>query len=273
MTSPLFRGPVRAVIFDWAGTVVDFGSRAPASAFQQVFEGEGVPITLDEARGPMGMGKREHIRAVSQMPAVATRWREARGQDCDERDVDRMYAAFVPIQIACIKLHADLIPGTLDTVAALDARGIKVGSTTGYAREMMEVLVPEAAERGFAPEAVVCASDVSEARPSPLMCYRNALDLGVWPLEACIKVDDTIPGIHEGRNAGMWTVGVTLTGNELGLSPAELAALPADERARRNGIANQRLRAAGAHFVIDGVGELMAVVDEIERRLALGERP
>ncbi len=273
MTSFLYRGPVRAVIFDWAGTVVDFGSRAPASAFQQVFESEGVPITVDEARGPMGMGKREHIQAVCRMPAVAERWREKHGRDCDERDVDRMYAAFVPIQIACIKLHADLVPGTLDTLAALDERGIKIGSTTGYAREMMDVLVPEAAERGFAPDAMVCASDVLEARPSPLMCYRNALALGVWPLEACIKVDDTVPGIEEGRNAGMWTVGVTLTGNELGLSPAELAALPAEERAHRNGVAAARLGTAGAHFVIDGVGDLMAVVDEVERRLARGERP
>ncbi len=273
MKSFVYRGPVRAVIFDWAGTVVDFGSRAPAIAFQQVFAGEGVPITLDEARVPMGMGKRDHIRAVSQLPAVAERWRARHGRDCDEPDVDRMYADFVPIQIGCLAAHADLIPGTRGTVAALRARGVRIGSTTGYSREMMEALVPEATRRGFTPDAWWCASDVREARPSPLMCYRNALDLGVWPLEACVKVDDTTPGIDEGRNAGMWTVAVTVTGNEFGLSREELAALPADEVRERRARAERRMSEAGAHFAIDGVADLLSVIDEIERRIARGERP
>lgn len=273
MSTHPYRGPVRAVIFDWAGTAVDFGSRAPAIAFQQVFAAEGVPITLDEARVPMGMGKRDHIRAVSRLASVAERWRRARGAPCEELDVDRMYASFVPIQIACLAAHADLVPGTLETVAALRARGIRIGSTTGYSREMMDVLVPEALRRGFAPDAVACASDVVEARPSPLMCYRAALDLGVWPLAACIKVDDTLPGIDEGLNAGMWTVGVTLSGNELGLDADEVSRLPASELDVWRKRAERRMLDAGAHFVIDGVGDLVRCVDDVARRLAAGERP
>lgn len=273
MSTRDYRGPVRAVIFDWAGTVVDFGSRAPAIAFQQVFAAEGVPISLEEARVPMGMGKRDHIRAVSQLAAVAERWRGVHGRTCDEVEVDRMYASFVPIQIACLADHAEVIPGTLATVAALRERDIRIGSTTGYSREMMDVLVPEAARRGFAPDAMACASDVSVARPSPLMCYRVALDLGVWPLAACVKVDDTIPGIEEGLNAGMWTVGVTLTGNELGLGPEEVARLPASELDVWRHRAERRMLDAGAHFVIDGVADLPRCVDEVAQRLAAGERP
>jgi phosphonoacetaldehyde hydrolase len=69
-------GPrIRLVVFDWAGTTVDHGSRAPVAAFVRAFAGHGVEVTPDEARGPMGLHKRDHIRAMLQMPAVARRWR------------------------------------------------------------------------------------------------------------------------------------------------------------------------------------------------------
>jgi phosphonoacetaldehyde hydrolase len=45
---------IKAVIFDWAGTIIDHGSRAPTEAFREIFRRSRVPITADEARGPMG---------------------------------------------------------------------------------------------------------------------------------------------------------------------------------------------------------------------------
>lgn len=109
----------------------------------------------------------------------------------------------------------------------LSRRGIRVGSTTGYTREMTSALVAAAAQGGFAPDAVVCADEVPEGRPAPRMALEAARRLNAWPMRACVKIGDTVADIAEGRNAGMWSVGLTRTGNELGLSEAEAAALPA----------------------------------------------
>jgi phosphonoacetaldehyde hydrolase len=268
-----YRGGIKAVIFDWAGTVIDYGSRAPAGVFVEVYKRHGVEISQPEARGPMGMEKRAHIAAIAAMPGVADRWREANAADLGDADIDRMYDEFLPLQLACLPNYSELIPGTLETIAALRARGIKVGSSTGYSRKLMDVVEAEARARGFVPDAVVCADDVPQGRPAPWMCFENAKRLGVWPMQACVKVDDTVPGIEAGLNAGMWSIGVVKTGNEIGLSEAEIDALAAAERERRLRQGRQRLLQSGAHYVIDAIGGLVEVIDEIETRLARGERP
>lgn len=264
---------LRAVVFDWAGTVVDFGSRAPIAAFVRVFADFGVPIAVEEARRPMGLAKRAHIAALGGQPRIALAWKARHGHDFGEADIDRIYQVFEPFSARVVTEHAELIPGTVETVTALRQRGIRIGSTTGYPRAIMQPLLRLAAGQGYAPDNLVCAGDLAEGRPSPMMMYRCFLDLGVWPAAACVKVDDTAPGIAEGLSAGCWTVGVSLTGNALGLSREALAALPADEQARRGGAAAAELSAAGAHYVIDGVGDLLPVIDAIAARLLLGERP
>lgn len=266
-------GAVQALIVDWAGTVIDFGSRAPAGVFVEVFAREGVTVSLAEARVPMGMEKRDHIRELSRMPAVADRWQQKHGRAIDESDIDRMYDAFLPLQLECLPRYADLIPGTLGIVAACRARGMKIGSSTGYSRVLMDVVAAEAKQRGFVPDAIVCADDVPQGRPAPWMCFANLQQLGVWPVEAAIKIDDTAPGIEAGLNAGMWTVGVAESGNEMGLARDELAALDAAEHDRRIRAAYGRLYRAGAHYVINSIADLLPVIESIERRLEAGERP
>lgn len=268
-----YRGPVQAVIFDWAGTTVDFGCMAPTAVFMEVFRAQGVAITPKEARGPMGMHKRAHIETLLALPEVGERWRQAHGRDWTQADVDGLYDAFLPLQLQTLAQHCDLIPGTLETVAALRARGIKIGSSTGYTEALMEVLVPEAARRGYSPDAVVCGAQVPAGRPFPWMCYVNAMRLGVYPLEAIVKVGDTIADIEEGRNAGMWTVGVVMTGNLIGLPQAELLALHDVERQERYHDACRQMLAAGAHVVIPGIADLLPVIDAIQVRLASGGRP
>ncbi len=267
------RGPVHAVIFDWAGTTVDFGCMAPVECFLEVFRRRGVPITLAEARGPMGTHKRTHIQRITEMPAVAARWLAEVGGPPTDADVDAMFAEFVPLQLACLANNAEPIPGCLDTVARLRARGIKIGSTTGFTREMMDVLLPETARRGYAPDTIVAATDVPAGRPYPFMCLKNVIDLQISSVEGCVKVDDTLAGIQEGLNAGMWTVGVAMTGNEVGMPEAALAALTPTARAELRATAYRRMLGAGAHYVIDGISDLLPVIDAIESRMSCGERP
>lgn len=268
-----YRGPLKAILLDWAGTTMDYGCSAPAVVFVQVYERQGVPITIPEARAPMGAHKKVHIRKISQQEAVRERWQARHGRLPDERDVDAMFSDFVPRQLAVLAEYADLIPGTLEAVKDFRARGLKIGSTTGYTREMMDLVLREAEQRGYAPDAAVCASDVPEGRPAPFMCLQNMIELQVYPPEAVVKVDDTLPGIEEGLNAGMWAIGLAKTGNEIGLNAGEIARLSDDELEPKLQRAYTRMAQAGAHYVVDGIWNVPAVLDEISARVRRGERP
>jgi phosphonoacetaldehyde hydrolase len=262
-----------AVVFDWAGTVVDFGSQAPMGAFVELFASEDVAITVAEARVPMGLPKWQHIQALGRLPTVAAAWRRRHGRDMDVADIDRLYERFTPMNRAAVPRHAQLIEGVPTLMRELRERGLKIGSTTGYNREIMDVLVPLAATQGFVPDNLVCAGDVRENRPAPLGMYRCFIELGVWPARRVVKVDDTVPGLMEGRHAGCWTVAITVSGNETGLSAEAWAALPADEQSRRRTAAAARLAVAQPDYTIDTVAELLPVLQAIERRLAAGEGP
>lgn len=268
-----YTGPLRAALLDWAGTTMDYGCYAPAVVFIEVYRRHGVEISMAEARVPMGAHKKVHIRKISEIPEVAERWKSVHDRPSNEEDVEAMFQEFIPLQCDCLAEYADLIPGTLETVTAMRSRGLKIGSTTGYLPEMVEILLKEAKERGYEPDSTVCAGDVPAGRPEPWMCLRNAEILGVYPMEAIVKIGDTLPDIEEGLNAGMWTIGLAKTGNELGLNESEVSALSDPELNARLNRARQRMRETGAHYVVDSIADVMPVLDEIDGRLKDGERP
>ncbi|MEM8945823.1 MAG: phosphonoacetaldehyde hydrolase [Planctomycetota bacterium] len=256
-------GPLRALILDWAGTVVDFGSCAPVAAVIEAFRSLEVPVSREQARAPMGKAKREHIRAMLSEQAVASQWESTHGGDI-ESAIDTVYERFLPIQRQLLADHAKLIPGCVESIDRCRARGMKIGSSTGYTRELMDILMPLVAEQGYEPDAMVCASDMSEGRPAPWMCFENARMLGVYPPQAIVKVDDTLVGIEAGLNAGMWTVGVASSGNLVGLSLQEYSDLDTSEQERLTDAARQQLLQSGAHVVIDSVAELTDAIEQIE---------
>ncbi len=268
-----YRGPLKAVILDWAGTTMDYGCFAPAVVFVDVYKRKNVPISIEQARIPMGAHKKVHIRELSQMEAVAARWQEVHGQKPSEDDIETMFQDFVPLQLKCLADYADLIPGTIEAVARFRKRGLKIGSSTGYLGEMMELLLEEARKRGYEPDASVCASDVPAGRPQPWMCLENAKKLEVYPMESIVKIGDTLPDIWEGLNAGMWTIGLAKTGNEMGLTLKEIDALDPEIYERRLKRAYDRLAQAGAHYVVDGIGDVEPALDEIQARVSRGDKP
>ena len=268
-----YHGPVKGVILDWAGTTMDYGCYAPAVVFTEVYKRRGVEITIEEAREPMGAHKKVHIRKISQIPAVAKRWQKVHNRPCAEDDVEAMFQEFIPLQLNCLADYADLIPGTLKAVDKFRRRGLKIGSTTGYTGEMMDLLLNEAKKRGYIPDSTVCATDVPAGRPEPWMCFKNAENLRIYPMEAIVKIGDTLPDIEEGLNAGMWTVGLAKTGNEVGLNEEELKSLEHEDLGRRMARAQNRMAQAGAHYVVDGIWDCDAIIDKINARLARGERP
>jgi phosphonoacetaldehyde hydrolase len=254
----------KAVVFDWAGTMIDFGSFAPMGAFVDTFAKFGVAVTIPDARKPMGLPKRAHIAAMLAEPHIAEGWRVAQGALPDEAAIDAVYKLFVPLNEEVVSNYCTLVPGALETANHIRAKGMKIGSTTGYTRSIMQRVLPLAAAQGYAPDNLVCADDLPLGRPTAIGMYKCFLDLMVHPASAVIKVDDTEPGIAEGVEAGCITVGLTLSGNEAGLTPDELAALsPAERQALHERVA-AKLIAAGADYVIGTVAELPALIDRLE---------
>jgi phosphonoacetaldehyde hydrolase len=264
---------VEAVIFDWAGTTVDHGSLAPVRAMTELFARQGISLSDADARRDMGIFKKDHIRRILAMPHVEAAWRDQNGSASDERTVETLFEKFQPLQTEVLEAYSQVIGGTVEITERLQRQGLKVGSTTGYTRPMLDRLLRCAAAQGYRPDAALCPDDTGGGRPYPWMCLRIALEFRVCAAAAVVKVGDTESDIMEGLNAGMWSVGVSASGNEVGMSAAEWEALRDEQRAGLTAKACEKLRAAGAHYVIERVSELGPILEQIDTRLAAGERP
>lgn len=258
---------VQGVVMDWAGTAVDFGCFAPLGAFLKMFKEWNIDISYAQAREPMGMLKIDHIRTILQMADVDTKFRSALGRAWSEDDVKAMNAAFEKHLFASLADYTDPIPGVVGTIAELRAKGLKIGSTTGFTAAMMEVVRPAAAAKGYRVDNLVTPDGLSAGRPAPYMVYKNMIDLAIDAPECVVKVGDTIADIREGLNAKVWSVGIVTGSNELGLDEAEYAAMPAGELAEMKAKVRNKMIAAGADFVLDNITELPACIEGINARM------
>jgi phosphonoacetaldehyde hydrolase len=257
---------VRLVVFDWAGTAIDFGCHGPTAAFVRAFSTKGVEVTPAEARGPMGLHKRDHLRVMLEDPAVAAKWRAAAGHDPTPDDVEDLYRLVTPLQVEAAAQGA-LVPGLLDAVAWLRDRGIAIGTTTGYFRAAADACLAAAKRQGFAPDVAVCADDVPAGRPAPWMIFRAMEAVGVYPPTAVAKLGDTVPDIEEGLHAGAWAVGLVDGSSEMGLTEAEFATLTESDREARRESVREKFLAAGADAVIDNFDDLPELIDALNEQL------
>lgn len=262
-----YQGRIKAVIFDMAGTIVDYGSCAPAGVFVRVFAQKQIKATIEQARVPMGMHKRDHIKIMTEMPEIASQWLEVYGHECSDSDRDEMYEAFIPLQLEQLPFYSSLIPGFLDVVERIKNNDILIATTTGYNRQMADIVLSEMAKAGFEPDVSICAEDVPNGRPYPWMLYHSMEKLGVFPPEAILKVGDTIPDIEAGLNAGVWTAGVLIHGNGVGLPQEEVEKLNDEQLACKLDYARSRFDEAGSHFVIEHISNCPDVIDEINTAL------
>ena len=264
---------LQAAILDWAGTVVDFGSFAPTQIFVEAFAEFDVQVSIEEARGPMGMGKWDHIRTLCDVPEIAERYRKVFGRTPTDDDVTAIYNRFMPLQIEKIAVHSALIPGALDTLTGLRQGGLRIGSCSGYPKVVMDKVVELAAQNGYVADHVVATDETPNGRPWPAQALANVIALGVEDVAACVKVDDTVPGILEGRRAGMWTVALVCSGNALGLSWDGYRALNALELDSERKRIHELFAGSRPHYLIDTINELPEVIADINRRLAEGVMP
>jgi phosphonoacetaldehyde hydrolase len=271
-----YRGKVKGLVLDWSGTVADAYVIAPAVVFVEVFTKHGVEISMQEARGPMGLRKDLHIKALTEVPEIRERWTQIKGKAPDQGDVDAMFADFVPMQLDCLRQYTGLLPGVAEVCQRLQKDyGLKIGVSTGFTRAMVDILQEDAKKQGFHPDATVAGDEVEHgARPKPFMVYRNLDLMDIHPIQSVVKVDDTVSGVGEALEAGCWGVGVARYSNYMDIDTMEMeASLPAEEIERRVALTREILRKTGAHYVLDSIVELPEVIDDINERLARGEKP
>ena len=270
-----YRGKVKGLVLDWSGTTADAYVIAPAVVFVEVFKKHGVEISMIEARGPMGLRKDLHIKALTEEPEIRERWKGVHGKNPDQGDVDKMFEDFVPMQLDCLQKYTTLLPGVAETTQKFQKQGIKIGSSTGFVRSMVDILEEAAKKQGYVPDASVAGDEVVHgARPKPFMVYRNLDLMDIHPIQSVVKVDDTISGIGEALEAGCWGVGIASYSNYMNINTLEEAdSLPKEEIARRLGLTREILRKAGAHYVIDTFDQLIDVIKDEKKHLARGEKP
>jgi phosphonoacetaldehyde hydrolase len=264
---------LHSVLFDWAGTLIDPGSVAPVVVFQKIFEHQGIPVTLAQAREPMGMGKREHIAAICRMPTVESAWKERYGQIPGDSEIDELYRQFLPLQLETLAHHDRLIEGTAEAVRELRRQGLAIGSSTGYTRALMEPLLKSARQQGLEVDCCICSDDVPAGRPKPWMIHLALQRLDRFPAWGAVVVDDTLVGIRAGSHAGCWTVAVSESGNEMGLPADQLAAMPKPQRERRREEIERRFAEAGADLVIASVAQLPQAIEQIRDGIHRGRLP
>ena len=258
---------IQAVILDWAGTAVDFGSTSPMSAFKEAFRRAGVEVTDDETRAPMGLLKRDHIRTMLAMPRIAACWKEKYGREANSDDVEKIYADFEPALMAVLPRHCDLKPGLLDAVKFWRDNDVKIGSTTGFTTSMMEVVTRAAARAGYSPDTFVTADDTGGfGRPWPYMVFENMRRLQLADVRRIVKIGDTMSDIREGKNAGLITVGVTKGSSQIGLDRASWDVLSLEEQYKLRKKAREEFFNAGADYVIDSLNEVPMLFEELNNR-------
>jgi len=254
---------IECVIMDWAGTAVDFGCFAPVNAFIDAFGEIAIRVAVEEVREPMGVAKIEHVRQLLRMERINQAFKAAFQRDWNEEDVFQLNRSFEKYLFASLTDYTDPIPQVIDTVSLLRQKGIKIGSTTGYTRAMMNVVEPSARSKGYFPDNCVTPDGLPVGRPAPFMIFKNMIDMNVQSTDCVVKVGDTIEDIREGLNAKVWTVGVVVGSNELGLSEADINSLSETELDEKKAHVRRKMAEAGAHYVIDTISALPEVIERI----------
>lgn len=261
-------GKIQMVVFDWGGTTVDYGSMAPATVFERVFSEAGIHLTRDEINRPMGMEKKSHIRELLKSESGNRQWLALHHTAWTEDDVNGLYENFENKLADVVAEYSSPIPGTVEAAAELRKAGILIGSTTGYTSQIMEKVIPAAKAGGYEADCVVTPDLVGSGRPAPFMIFECMRRMNVYPPASVVKAGDTIVDIREGKNAGVWSIGILTASNLLGLTKPEYDAMSPEKIKKLKEEKTNQYFAAGADLVIDSISELPAALETLNRRIA-----
>jgi phosphonoacetaldehyde hydrolase len=268
---------IQAVIGDMSGTWIDPFVISVARALIDCFASFGIVINNKQARGPMGHDKRTHIKQIMEDEDVKNKWFVKYERYPTESDIDTVFHKFAPMQIALLKdpKYNQLIPGTGHAINALQMKGIKFGSTSGFNAEMHKPIITALAKQGVTLDTFVASDQVRRSRPYPDAMWENMSRLGVTNVKACVKVGDTDTDIEEGLAAGCIVIGLAKFNNHVGMQDTDIDAVTKLWRSNSFEAAvtftkhieesRKHLIEAGAHFVVDDFGDVPRIIETINR--------
>lgn len=261
------------MILDLAGTSVDFGSIAPTQAFISVLKEFGLEVKAETVRKFMGLHKKVHLTNILSEDYVKSQWLRVYGYEPIEENIEHIFIKLAPAMETAVKQFSNPIAGVIDFMKYYRNEGMKFGATTGYVRNMMNILQPEIEDKGLIFDSIVTPDEVPAGRPYPWMVYKNAMNMGTYPLFKMVKIGDTLADIEEGLNAGMWVISISKSGNELGLSQEEINYIQVDKLNARIEQIEKIFIERGAHYVAKSVAECYSIIDEINSRIVNNEKP
>lgn len=265
---------IEGVIFDWAGTTVDYGCFAPVNVFVEIFKNIGIDVTMAEAREPMGMLKWDHIKAMLEMDRIQGLWVKQYKRPSNDKDVDELFESFEPQLLKVLSDYGTPIEHVVEIVNYLKKHDVKVGSTTGYNDKMIDIVSKVASSKGYQPESIVTPdSTEGQGRPKPYMIFKNMENLGLSAPWRVVKVGDTLSDVKEGYHAGAWSIGIVEGSSQVGLTKEDFEALNETERKSTVESAKKAFVDAGADFVVMNMSELPEVMKRIDKLLEAGKRP
>ncbi len=183
---------IRNIFFDFDGTLADTTEGIVQCTL----------VTLSKLGLPASTPER--IRSVIGLPLTGC---FARGTDTPPERIDEACATyrklFNEIAIPCTTLY----PGTKETLAKLQARGLTLALCTSRSNNSLNALLQVLGIRAHF-SAIVTNEDVSHPKPAPDIALLALERLGVRPDETLV-VGDTVFDLQMGRAAGCRTCGVT----------------------------------------------------------------
>lgn len=255
---------IEAIVLDWAGTTVDYGSRAPIIAFKKAFAQFDIDLSEETIRQDVGLDKMTHVRKILQTPEIANSWENSHPTIPLAKAAEEIYAQFQIEINQVLSETAQLKPGMTDLIQFAKAHHIQLATTTGYTQAMLDQILPLAAKQGYTPLYNITSEQTNGVgRPKPDMVELAMKKMAISDPSHVIKVGDTVNDILEGKNADVISIGVVDGGNLIGLSQQEVDDLSIEQRDRYHAKATAILKEAGADDIINNIADLIPLIESI----------
>lgn len=255
---------IEAVIFDWAGTIVDFGSVAPVVALKKTFDSYNIEVRMDQIRESMGKNKRDHIVDILSMESITNQWENLHDRNWDANDVTAIFNEFQKELIEVLQNDTKHIDGVPELFRRLRHNDVKIGSSTGYTSEMLEPILESIFDDSLKPDYIVPSDEVEVGRPNPEMINKNMSLMNIDDPGLVVNVGDTVVDIETGKNAGVHTIGVVIGSSEMGLSEEEFYNLDNEEQENVINETIEKFKNAGADMVVRKIGDVADLIISAE---------
>jgi len=253
---------VKACIFDLGGTIVDRYSITPLKSLIETFKRHNINISNDLIFKDMGIDKKIHIANILDDTNIYQKWFKQYKRNPEYDDVLKLHQIFKNIQVK--KSHKiDIIPETYGIFEYLKKNNIKIGTTTGFDKNNADIIGNVLNTNICKIDNIVSSTCVEKSRPHPNMIHKNMIDLGIVDPRTMIKIDDTNVGIKEGKNAGLWTVGVARWSTYMNVLPQNynnMNDIVIGERLKKS---KEKLKQSRPDFIIETLDELPNIIETI----------